>query len=158
MRLVICVLVACGSPQIAEPPAPTIVWGASDRGLRLGLLRDGDRIDALLENQTSRPLQVIAKAVRIDAVGSASTTEVYDHEGPSHLDHDDTFAMIAAGARFDDWIDLGEKARRVVGAHGGRAIQPGTYLVSAEYNSMTARVGPWWTGVLRAGPITVELR
>lgn len=145
---VLLMLVACGGRQAVQPSTAT-VWGPPDDTMVLGIEADGAIVTAFIENRGSSPQRLIAKGVQLRLERPGWSTDVYDHSGAIQLDRSDTFVVIPPGDHVATPIDLGAKRR---------SIEPGTYTVKARYHSATAAVGDWWSGLLEAGPITVELR
>jgi hypothetical protein len=147
-----------GAPRAedGDRDAP-VAWGKPERELVLGLAVRGEVVEAVLQNRGTTEQQVIAKGVGLKLVGSGWSGDVYDHQGPIYLNRPETFATLAPGRGLRIPIDVGERARRVVGSSGARAIPPGRYEVTARYDAATELVGDWWGGVLEAGPIVVEI-
>jgi len=155
-HLIVGLVTACSSAR----PAPTsaAVWGTPEKTMVLGLEANGETVTAFLKNRGAQPQRVIAKGVQLKLERAGWVVEVFDHSGPTHLDRDESFVAIPPGDQLAIPIDLGTRARQIVGTGGGRAIDPGTYTVTASYNATTAAAGAWWSGVLEAGPVTVQIR
>jgi hypothetical protein len=113
----------------------------------LGLEVHGEVVTAYLQNRGDQPQRVIASGVLLTLERPGWTGEVFDHTGATHLDQDESFATIRPRDQLAIPIDV-----------GGREIVPGTYTVTASYEAMTAAVGDWWNGRLRAGPVTVRIQ
>lgn len=125
--------------------------------MALGVEVDGEIVTVFIANRGSKSQRVIATGVKLEIERAGWRGEVYDRSGATHLNRDSSFALIQPDDQLAIPIDLGSEARRSVGVDGGRAIDPGTYSVTASYNAMTAAAGDWWTGALEAGPVTVAI-
>jgi hypothetical protein len=157
--LVTAALAACGANHASHATPPDdVTWGRVDRDLVLGLVVRGETLTAVFENRGAQPLTVIRDSVCFQLEGAGNHYEVCTDNGPTRLDREGTFVDVAPQHRYTVDIDLYAKAHRVVGRDGGEAMTPGFYHVHASYNSDTAAVGRWWTGMLEAGPISVEIR
>lgn len=155
--MILGLVAACSS---APRPAPTsaAVWGTPEGTMVLGLEANGETVTAFLKNRGAQPQRVIANGVQLKLESAGWAGEVFDRSGATHLDRDESFVTIWPSDPLAIPIDVGTRARQIVGTGGGRAIAPGTYTVTARYNATTAAVGAWWTGVLEAGPVTVQIQ
>jgi hypothetical protein len=173
MRLLLAfTLVGCARhahKAAGKPVADPVVWGKlgedSHHFLALGLAIHGEIATAVFENRGTTPVDVFRDDVKVlFERDDGYHADIYTKTGSNRTDNEAAFTTLRAGARYTFDIDLHAIAHKIVDpATGAEALDPGTYRIRAVYEvdmpaAVHAELERVWSGVLEAGPLTVEIQ
>ena len=138
-----------------------IIWGNPLGGLRLGIGVHGSDIELQLQNVGPDPLEVLSHVQAQETHLDWFRLILRDSQGGTRelrlMDDRDKSAPVRVnlepGASLRHAVSLTAWAQRSI--NGSQPIQPGSYQVSASYE--TPRGSTTWAGRLEAGPIDARI-